>query len=386
MINKKLKILFTHRFSFGGGLVITHNLCNHLVALGHEITCVYIKNKLAHEEPPFFNNAIYNILWVKALPVVFPWMLYKFLKAYLKQNHIHAIISTGPEGLCFPRRQGKNPIIHIAAHHGSTYVGFRELLNLKSLIDFRHPGRWFHRLDFYFDRLRLLKADLVQCISYNQKVVSSKVIGLPENKIKVIYCGADTKKFFPMNGKESKHILYCGGLLPNKGIDVLLEAIRLVVRKNTIILDILGDGDWESYQQKVEAFGLSDYVRYHGYVPYHLINEYYKKGYLLVAPTKHEAFGLTIVEAMASGLPVIATAVTSVPELVKNGVTGILVPWNDAGALAEAIITLLDNPEMAKSMGQAGRERVEQMFTWDKAAKQMENLIIQTLKSKRLTR
>lgn len=378
-MKERLKILFTHRFSFGGGLIITHETCNHLATLGHEVTCVYIKNKLAHKKPPFFNDANYKILWIEAFPVVSPWVLRKFLKAYLKQNPVHALISTGPEGLCIPQNKY---FIHITAHHGSTYVNLGDLLiNLKNLFNLKCWWRWFHKLEFYFDQLRLKRAEIVQCISYNQKTITCEILKLPENKVKVIYCGADIKKFFPIEGKAKRRILYCGGLLPNKGINILIEAFVLVSMKHKVVLDILGDGDWDLYRKKVEALRLGDSVCYHGHISYKQIGNYYRNAYLLVAPTQHEAFGLTIVEAMAAGLPVVATSVTAVPELVKNGETGILVPWGDPQSLAQAIITLLDNPGLAKSMGQAGRKWVEEMFTWDRAAKEMEKLIIHNIKN-----
>jgi len=89
---------------------------------------------------------------------------------------------------------------------------------------------------------------------------------------------------------------------------------------------------------------------------------------------------------MASGLPVVSALRTIIPELVQHGITGILVPWNDDITLANTMILLLDNPKMAKSMGRSGRKRVKQMFTWHIAAKEMENLIIQNLRSKELSR
>lgn len=80
---------------------------------------------------------------------------------------------------------------------------------------------------------------------------------------------------------------------------------------------------------------------------------------------------MTNAEAMAFGLPVVSTLTSCIPEVVEDGVTGILVPWDDSGTLADAIITLLDNPEMARSMGQRGRMRVERNFTWEQTARKL---------------
>jgi glycosyltransferase involved in cell wall biosynthesis len=86
---------------------------------------------------------------------------------------------------------------------------------------------------------------------------------------------------------------------------------------------------------------------------------------------------LTILEAMASGLPVVATPVGGTPELVKDGVNGYLVPVNDHDALANSIIKLLDNPSLAEKMGQRGREMVEMDYTWDAAAEQTERVYLE---------
>lgn len=390
MLNSKnkLKILFTHRFSVGGGLVITHSLCNHLTALGHEVTCVYIKNRLARIEPPMFNNPLYKIVWLESPPIISFWSLNRFLKSYLRKNHVDAIISTGPEGSYLKGICSKNSIIHIASYHhpNPTYAGKEVFLPKLTLFNPRNIGKWFHRWDLYFERFTLFKADVVHCLSEYQKNAACEILGIPESKMVVIYCGAETKKFSPDLNMKKPKILYCGGLAPNKGIGILFEALPTVIKKHDASLDILGDGEWETYRQKAIDLGIADKIHYHGYVANDKIGEYYKQARLFVAPTKHESFGLTIAEAMASGLPIIATSATAIPELIQHGKTGLLVPWNDVNALAEAIITLLDNPEMAKSMGQAGRKRVEQMFTWDKTARQMEELILQTLKSKELIR
>ncbi|MDI6889641.1 MAG: glycosyltransferase family 4 protein [Thermodesulfovibrionales bacterium] len=387
-MKRKLKILFTHRFSFGGGLIITHYLCNHLVTLGHEVACIYIKNKLAHTKLPMFDNPQYKIVWLESLPMITFWTLNRFLKSYLKNNQIDAIISTGPEGGYLKNLCSKKSIIHIASYHhpNPTYADARVFLpNLKCFNPW-NIGKWLHRWDLYFERLTLLKADVVHCLSEYQKTKASETLGIPEAKMVVIYCGVDIEKFSPSWDMKEPRILYCGGLVSNKGIGILLEALSGVIKKHNVSLDILGNGNWKPYKQKAIDLGIIDKVHYHGYVANDQIGEYYKEAYLFVAPTKHESFGLTLAEAMAAELPVVSTLTTAISEVVKDGVTGFLVPWNDVNALADAITKLLDSPEMAKSMGQAGRERVERMFTWDKAAQQMEELIIQTLKVKELIR
>jgi glycosyltransferase involved in cell wall biosynthesis len=97
----------------------------------------------------------------------------------------------------------------------------------------------------------------------------------------------------------------------------------------------------------------------------------YAKADLFVLPSRRESFGLVLAEAMAAGLPVIATQVGAIPEVVKDGETGILVPPEDPSALANAVSDLLDHPRVMKDMGTRGRERAEKHFTWDKVAQRV---------------
>ena len=94
----------------------------------------------------------------------------------------------------------------------------------------------------------------------------------------------------------------------------------------------------------------------------------YARGTVGVLPSLEEAFGLPLAEAMASGLPTVATRVGGMPELVVDGETGLLVPPDDAGALADALVRLLEDPALASRLGAGGRARAVERFSWDAVA------------------
>jgi glycosyltransferase involved in cell wall biosynthesis len=116
-------------------------------------------------------------------------------------------------------------------------------------------------------------------------------------------------------------------------------------------------------------------VRHRAWVDHAEIPSLYRSSAMLVLPSVcEEPFGMPLVEAMASGLPVVATRVGGIPEVVEDGVTGLLVPPEDPVALAEAIARLLDDREYAAALGAAGRRRAEERFSWESVTARMRGL------------
>jgi starch synthase len=108
-----------------------------------------------------------------------------------------------------------------------------------------------------------------------------------------------------------------------------------------------------------------------GHVPWLELCRLYAQATVFVMPSYYEPFGISCLEAMAFGLPVVATNTGGLPDVVEDEVTGILVPPGDPDALASAILTLLKDPARARKMGKAGRERVLANFTADDVVRQM---------------
>jgi len=109
----------------------------------------------------------------------------------------------------------------------------------------------------------------------------------------------------------------------------------------------------------------------------HDVPELMRKAALLVKPSMLEGMPLTILEAMASALPVVATPVGGTPEILEDGVHGYLTPVDDSMKLADAIIRLLDNDALAREMGRHGRQMVETAYTWDTMVDQTEKVYIE---------
>lgn len=157
-------------------------------------------------------------------------------------------------------------------------------------------------------------------------------------------------------------VLFAGRLRTRKATAVLLEALPLLRREHPeAVLVVAGDGEQRSaLERRVRELGLHEAVRFVGARPRSEMPGWYAAADLFCLPSLYEGFPLAILEAMAAGLPVVATAVAGVPEAVVDGVTGRVVPPEDAASLARALSELAADPEAARRLGEAGRKRVEE--------------------------
>ena len=158
----------------------------------------------------------------------------------------------------------------------------------------------------------------------------------------------------PELAPETPVLLAICRLVPQKGVDVAIEALaRVRERHPTVHLVVLGEGPLRDELSTLAArLGVSDALSLPGRVGD--VAWWLRRAAVLVHPARWEGFGLALLEAMLCERPVVASAVSSVPEIVDDGVTGRLVPPDDPAALAEAIGDLLDHPARASAMGEAG--------------------------------
>lgn len=182
-------------------------------------------------------------------------------------------------------------------------------------------------------------------------------------------------------------LLFAGRLVTFKGIDHLLDALALLNGRQAPTspasslqppasrphLLLIGDGPHRaSLERRTAELGLSDRVSFAGPQPHAELPRYYAIADAFVIPsTDHETFSIAACEAMSCRRPVIGTRVGGLPEVVRDGETGFLVPPGDAAALAERIGALLGDQALRERMGAAGREWTLQMFTWDRVIARM---------------
>jgi glycosyltransferase involved in cell wall biosynthesis len=203
-----------------------------------------------------------------------------------------------------------------------------------------------------------------------------QAFGVPRDRMRVIPNGIDTETFQPLSiPKDPNNVIYVGNSEDRtKGAAHLFRAFRLL-RDTTPYHLTFVDRPQEELKlapRLVHRYGLSARVHFTGRVTTPELVRHYNRAEMLVCPSLYEGFGLPAGEAMACGLPVAATTGGALPEVVEDGVTGILVPPGDAPALAQAMRTLMGDTDLRRRMGQAGRERVLEKFSWRKAALETE--------------
>ncbi len=180
---------------------------------------------------------------------------------------------------------------------------------------------------------------------------------------------------------EPGYLLYVGRLRIRKGVEVLLEALaRIVGEREGVRLLVAGSGEQApALERKVTDLGLARAVRFLGRCDAGRVRRLLAGARCLVVPSTYEGMPLVILEAMGEGVPVVASAVSGIPEVVAGGETGWLVPPEDPPRLAAALREALEGPEEAARRGAAGRRRLAEEFTPETAARRWVEEVSQIL-------
>lgn len=192
--------------------------------------------------------------------------------------------------------------------------------------------------------------------------------------IHVIHNGADESLFAPRPKNTARAklglpldqqvVLFAGNLVEIKGVEYLLEAVAKL-RRETMLVCMLGDGELRTKLASLSArLGISQQCHFAGARPHDELGFWFSAADCFVLPSLSEGFPTVLAEATMSGVPVVATAVGGVPEVIENGRTGLLVPPGNSSALAEAIRAILDNVVPVRDMVERAQIRARNELTW----------------------
>jgi len=204
-------------------------------------------------------------------------------------------------------------------------------------------------------------------------------------RFRVVPNGIRTDLFYPIPSiaRETNRLIVTNSAdMPLKGLYYLLRAISKVARAQPVKLTIVGSAHKNGHSRRlIQQLGIGDLITYTGRISNDRFVRLYAKATAAVIPSVYEGFGLPVGEAMACGVPVISTTGGALPEVV--GDAGILVPPADHHALADAILNILQQPHLAQKLSRAGYQRVQQHFTWMKAAQRTVNVYREAIRGHR---
>jgi spore coat protein SA len=301
-------------------------------------------------------------------------------------------------------KREKCDIVHL--HNFSQFVPIIRAFNPKVKIVLHMDCEWLTQLDRTMIENRLREVDLI--IGCSEYITEKIRLVFPQfaKHCQTIYNGVDVDYFVSQNSYVSankngvKRLLFVGRVSPEKGLHVLLDAFQEVVKHHPQAqLEIVGSpsiipiefivalsddpkisklacfynkaGYLSHLQERLLSLDIADNVTFTGFIPYRHLISHYCQADVLVNPSFSEAFGMSLIEAMACQVPIVATRVGGMTEIVEEGKTGLLVESGSAPELAGAILHILSDEDLMKRMRNAGREQAVDLFSWDKIAEDL---------------
>lgn len=314
-------------------------------------------------------------------PFTFGIRAFKFLKA--KQNaydivHDNQSLSYGVRSI------GRHLPVIATIHHPVTVDRDLAVKAAPSLWGKIKQMRWYSFIGMQKKVARTIARIIT--VSKSAGADISRDFGIPLDRFKIIPNGIRTDRFYPLpeiKRENNRIIVTSSADTPLKGLGYLLQAVAKIARTRNIKLVVVGtlpDNNGGA-DRIIRELGIGESIVFTGRISNSKFVRQYARAALAVVPSVYEGFGLPAGEAMACGLPVVSTTGGALPEVV--GDAGILVPPADAGALAKAILSLLDNPQRAQSLGHAGYMRVHKLFTWQTAAQKTVDAYRETIRDYR---
>lgn len=264
-------------------------------------------------------------------------------------------------------RRLRPDLVHTHLVHADVYGTLAALRTDAALVSTKHNDDRFRTGPFRLvERMLARRAHRVIAITDALRRFTIDEVGLPAEKVEVVHYGLDSLPE-PWGANpdlglpDGARVLLCvARLVPQKGVDVAAAALPLIRERHPgAVLVVLGEGP---ERPRLQADGL--------YLPGRVgdVAAWYERAEVVVHPARWEGFGLALLEAMLAARPVVASAVSSVPEIVVDGETGLLVPPDDPQAFAHAVVQLLDDRERAAAYGRAGLERARIEFSVERMA------------------
>ena len=266
-------------------------------------------------------------------------------------------------------KERKYSIIHVHLFPADIFAALASLFLPKDIVwIFSEHSTYNRRRSFKFckilDSFTYSRYSKIVCVSKQVEFALLNWIPSNKGKTKVISNAVSAPKFLNSCSVKTYDILFVGRLVREKGIDILLKAIKILKNKysKNLKIAIVGDGELkENLNNLTVELGVNREVKFLGVRKD--VKELMVSSKIFVLPSRSEGFGIVIIEAMSNMLPVIATHVGGIPELIENGKEGILVPPENSEALAREINSLLENKELREKLSKAAYKKVREKYS-----------------------
>ncbi len=314
------------------------------------------KSGVKHYQLPVYRKSIVSLMYIRKL------------RRIIKEENIDIVHARSrvPAWIAFFATRGLNVPFVTTAHGAYSVHGFSEVMGWGKFVICPSKSIIRHMMDNF---------------------------GVSENKIRCIPRWVDLDKFTFKPQKERRlcsSILSIGRISPSKGYEYLIEAFRKIARHNPYLtLTIVGEPEesrmkyFQSLKSLVTRYALNYQVRFLGYRDN--VNELLDEAFALVIPSVvEEAFGRVVIEAFASGVPVVATRMGALEEIIEHRHDGILAFPRNADSIAEGLLEIINNPSFVQNMVENARRKVETLYSFSHCVREVEKVYEETLRHKRI--
>lgn len=336
-----MKILFDTYYFYpiiGGIETTTYQFAKELINLGHEVHVLTSKPNISPNDKSKLNLKKYEIIDGIHIHRIkqYPLPIYTLIT-------INEIQKINPD------------IIHSQGlWRGFTSIGSKFLLNKKYVIQGHGSDIYVpNKILDYFKPLIYNNSSCILALSNDMKNIMQKSTN---KQITIFSNGIDCSKFIKTNPTKN-NIVFLGRLIKIKGIEYLINSLEFV--KNDIQIHIIGDGE-ERLSLEKEAEKYKNKIKFYGKISNEENINIFSKSKIFVLPSIFEGQGIVLLEAMASGLPIVASNVDGIPSVIENNVNGFLVPSKNSKLIAEKIDYLLDNKDVWNEISNNNIEKAKQ--------------------------
>lgn len=340
---------------------------------------------------PFLSWSILKaqIRYLAKNPAAYLATLWTLIRAnWGSANFLLGSLAIFPQTVYFAQKMVADEVTHVHAHFANHPAAAAFIIHRLAGIPYSFTA---HGADLQVDqhmlREKVNEAVVAITISnYNKEFMVAKCGEKFREKIRVIHCGIDTQLFKPASEElqlersaEPFKFLCIGTMYEVKGHTYLIEACRILKeRKINFECHLIGDGPLRLIlSQQVAVAGLESNVRFHGQLTRQQVAVFLQMVDAMVVPSiptsngRREGIPVVLMEAMASGKPVVASGISGIPELVEDQLSGLLVLPRQPQAIADALERLIQDPQLRSRLGQGGRQKVEREFDLIKNSAQL---------------